>query len=247
MPRLGWKGYVPAVGVERYAYSTIAKTVEIPDVAYGWSAPFRSQGDTPQCGPYSFCEVFYAERIRMGLEPVLLDPQDLSNSYARETGEPFDGVYNRVMLEVAAKYGVLCRKDGKRYFIKAWHQIDLANEDEVFNVLAERRSFLAGFPVYQKAFEDAEDGITTMPQRGDVWLGGHDCSFKGYIRKPKNPIFEKKPILIGENHWDGWGFGPNNPIGFEGDAYGVEGNFLMPLAFLVAYGADAWTITLQEG
>ena len=75
------------------------------------------------------------------------------------------------MMEVAAKYGVL-GEDGKRYYITAWHELDLSNEDEVFNCLAERRSFLAGFPVYQEAFEDAENGITTMPGRGiPGWVG----------------------------------------------------------------------------
>ena len=238
----GWKGYIPAVGTEKHAYRGIAKEVPIPDVAYGWSAPFRSQGDKPFCAFYSFVEVHYAEMIRMGLEPVLLNPLDLAASYKKETGDN-DGAYNRVMMEVAAKYGVL-GEDGKRYYITAWHEINLADENEVFTCLSERRSFLAGFPVYQKAFEDAIGGITTMPQKGDTWLGGHDCSFKGYIRKPKNILFDKKPILIGENHWDGWGFGPDNLLGFEGDAFGVDGNFIMPLEFLVRYGADAWTITI---
>lgn len=240
----GWLGEIKAIGTERHAYAGIAKAVPIPNAAYGWAAPFRDQGQTPQCGPYSFCEVFYAERIRNGLEPVLLDPQDLANSYAKETGEPFDGVYNRLMLAVATKYGVLCKKDGKRYFISGYHQVDLANEDEVFNCLAERRSFLAGFPVYEKAFEDAENGVTTFPQKGDRYLGGHDCSFNGYIRKSKNPIYGKKSILFGQNHWADWGFGPNNSPGWEGDAFAEEGHFMMPLDFLVKYGADAWTISL---
>jgi hypothetical protein len=242
---LGWKGYIPAVGTAKYAYSTIAKVVPIPDVAFGWSAPFRDQEDKPQCGPYSFCEVYYVERIRMGLNPVMLDPQDLADSYAKHTGQPFDGVHNRVMMEVAAKYGVLCKEDGQRYYISAWHELNLSHTAEVVYCLAERRSFLAGFPVYQYAFDEAKNGITTMPVRGDNWLGGHDCSFKGYIMEPKNPIFEGKPILIGQNHWKDWGFGPDNPPGFEGDAFGVDGNFTMPLEFLVKYGADAWTITLK--
>ena len=239
----GWLGHIPAIGTDKHAYSRIAKAVDIPNAAYGWSAPFRSQGETSECGPFSFCEVHYAEMIRNGLEPVLLKPHDLAMSYAKETGQPFDGVYNRVMMEVAAKCGVL-GEDGQRYFISAWHELNLADEDEVFNCLAERRSFLAGFPVYQKAFEDAENGITTMPQKGDTWLGGHDCSFKGYIIRPKNPVYGGEPVLIGENHWDDWGFGSLNSPGFDGDAFGVEGNFMMPLDFLVKYGADAWTLTL---
>lgn len=243
MKNYGWKGYIPAAGTERYAYATIAQTVPIPNIMFGWAAPFRDQGQTPQCGPFSFCEVFYGTMRQNNLDPVLLDPQELADNYAKETGEPFDGVYNRVMMEVAAKYGVL-GEDGKRYYIKAWHQIDLTNEDEVFNCLAEGYTFVAGFPVYQKAFEDAVNGITTLPQKGDTWLGGHDCSFQGYIRKPKNPIFENKPILIGQNHWGGWGFGPDNPPGFEGDAFGSDGHFAMPLEFLTRLGSDAWTITL---
>jgi hypothetical protein len=243
MRNYGWLGHIPAVGTDKYAYKKIAQKTDLPDVAYGWSAPFRSQGDSPQCGPYSFCEVYYAERIRMGLEPVLLDPQDIANSYAKETGMPFDGVHNRVMMEVAAKYGVL-GEDGKRHYISAWHELNLADTTEVLNCLAERRSFLAGFPVYQYAFDESVGGITTMPVRGDNWLGGHDCSFKGFIWRPKNPVYEGKPVLIGENHWDDWGYGPDNPPGWEGDAFGVEGNFMMPLEFLVKYGADAWTITI---
>ena len=243
MRNYGWLGYIPAVGTEKHAYrNTIAKTVPIPDVAYGFSAPFRSQGNKPYCGFYSFCEAHYGEMQRVGLEPVLLDPLDLAESYKKETGSN-DGVYNRVMLEVAAKYGVL-GEDGKRYYIDAWHEVDLSNKDEVFNCLAERRTIIAGFPVYRKAFDEATNGLTTMPERGDVWLGGHDCSFKGYIKKPKMPIYFDEPVVIGENHWDEWGFGPNNPPGWEGDAYGEEGNFLMPLAVLVKYGADAWTISL---
>jgi hypothetical protein len=239
----GWKGEIKAVGTAKYAYETIKQKVPLPDAAYGWSAPFRSQGDTPLCGPYSFCEVHYAEMIRMGLDPVLLDPWDLATNYAEETGQPFDGVHNRVMLEVAAKYGVL-GEDGKRYYIKSWHQLNLSDTAEVLNCLAERRSFLSGFPVYRDAFDEAVDGIITMPQPGDKWMGGHDCSFKGYIWLPKNPVYQGKPILIGQNHWTDWGFGPDNPPGFEGDAFGVDGNFTMPLEFLVKYGADAWTITL---
>jgi hypothetical protein len=243
MRNYGWKGFIPAIGTANYAYDKIKQKVDLPDVAYGWSAPFQNQEGEPLCGPCSFVEVFYAERIRMGLEPVLLDPQDLAKSYAKHTGQPFDGVHNRVMLEVAAKCGVL-GEDGKRHYISAWHELNLADTAEVLNCLAERRSFLAGFPVYQYAFDEAVDGITTMPVRGDNWLGGHDCSFKGFIWRPKNPVYEGKPVLIGENHWSDWGFGPDNPPGFEGDAYGVEGNFMIPLEFLIKYGADAWTITI---
>ena len=86
MRNYGWKGYIPAVGTEKHAYRGIAKEVPIPDVAYGWSAPFRSQGDKPFCAFYSFCEVHYAEMIRTGLEPVLLNPLDLAASYKKETG-----------------------------------------------------------------------------------------------------------------------------------------------------------------
>lgn len=244
MKYYGWKGYIPDLKAEKYAYRNIAKAVPVPDVSYGWSAPFRSQGDAPLCGPYSFCEVYYAECVRLGLNPVLLDPDDLADCYAWETGQPFDGVYNRIMLEVAAKYGVYSKEDGKRYYISAWHQINLADPDEIFNVLAEGKSFLAGFPVYKRAFEDAESGLTTMPDNNDEWLGGHDCSFHGYLKNPQNHLYGGQPVLIGQNHWDNWGFGPDNPPGFEGDAFGTKGNFLMPLEFLQRYGADAWTITI---
>lgn len=228
MKNWGWKGEIKAAGTERHAYSTIARTVPIPRVCYNWSAPQLDQGDTPQCGPYSFVEIYYGAMRQNGLSPLILDPADLARSYEKYTEEPFTGVYNRIMMAVAAQAGVLCRPSGERYKIAAYHQVDVSNLDEVLNCLAEGYNFLAGFSVYRKAFEEATNGIVTMPGKGDEWLGGHDCSFQGYDLNRR--------VIYGQNHWRNWGAMFHTFVG--------NCHFEMPIEYLTRLGSDAWTITL---
>lgn len=210
----GWLGEIKALGTEKYAYSTIAKAVPIPKVYYGWSAPQLDQGQTPQCGPYSFAELYWTTMRQNKLEPKLIKPQELADAYARETGEPFNGVYNNVMMAVALKL----------YGFKAYHSVAMTRE-EILNCLAEGYCFLVGIPVYQN-FEDAENGIVGMPE--GKFLGGHDILIQGYDLN--------KQIVYGQNHWKDWGF--------EGKTYIGNCHFRMPMEYLTRLGSDAWTITL---
>lgn len=214
MSRLGWKGLIPAIGTEKYAYSTIAKTVPIPKVHYGWSAPQLDQGQTPQCGPYSFAELYWTTMQQNNLEPKLIKPQELADAYAKATGEPFDGVYNRLMLEVAKQL----------YGLKGYHTVEMT-VDEITNCLAEGYNFLVGIPVYQN-FDDAVNGIVGMPS--GKFLGGHDILIQGYDLD--------RGIVYGQNHWADWGF--------EGHTFVGNCHFSMPIEYLTRLGSDAWTITL---
>lgn len=218
MRNYGWKGEIKAVGTERHAYRTIAKDVEIPDVVYGWSAPQLDQGATPTCGPHSFVELYYTTMRQNGLEPTLLDPFALVKAYEKYTGEPFSGVYNRIMMDVARGL----------YGFKAYHQVNM-EEGEILNCLAEGYCFLVGIPVYQN-FEDAIDGVVDMPS--GEWLGGHDVLIAGY-----DLVSYGEPVVYGQNSWGAdWGF--------EGHSFVGTCHFRMPLEYLTRLGADAWTITL---
>ena len=217
MKNYGWKGYIPALGVEKYAYRTIATTVPIPNVQYGWSAPQLDQGQTPTCGPHSFVELYYTTMRQNGREPVLLDPFELTKAYADYTGQPFDGVYNRIMMLVAHQL----------YKFRAYHTVAM-DRDEILNCLAEGYNFLVGIPVYEN-FDNATDGIVGMPE--GKWLGGHDVLIQGY-----DLVSYDEPMVYGQNHWKDWGF--------EGRTYLGNCHFRMPLRFLTELGMDAWTITL---
>ena len=152
------------------------------------------------------------------LEPVLHDPFKLADQYAEYTGEPFDGVYNRIMMACAVAYG---------YQIKAYHQVNM-DSDEICNCLAEGYNFLVGIPVYEN-FEAAVDGIVEMPT--GKFLGGHDVLIQGY-----DLVSYYEPMVFGQNHWDGWGS--------DRWAFAFPCHFRMPLKYLTMLGADAWTITL---
>ena len=241
----GWKGYIPDIRAKKYAYSTLAKTVEVPNVKYGWSAPQLDQGNLGSCGPHAYVELFYTSMRQNELEPILLSPLDLYYSYRKHTNEiDFDsGVYNRLMLDIAATIGVCSFDDWptdndkwdtappaglKRYKMKAYHEVDTSNLDEILNCLSEGYNFITGIPVYQ-SFEDAEDGIVPLPQKGDKFLGGHDILIQGFDRYLK--------IFYGQNHWKNWGF--------EGRAYVGSCHFTLPFGYK-DYMADSWTITLTE-
>ena len=217
MRNFGWKGYIPAVGTEKYSYAKIAQTVSIPDVKYGWSAPQLDQGNTPTCGPHSFVELYYTTQMQNSLDPKLLDPFKLAKAYEKYTGEPFSGVYNRVMMAVAKEL----------YDFKAYHQVNM-QKDEILNCLAEGYAFLVGIPVYEN-FEDATDGIISMPS--GKFLGGHDILISGY-----DWITYQEPVVFGQNHWANWGYEAPTMVG---TCY-----FRMPLEYLIKLGQDAWTITL---
>lgn len=230
---------MPALGVEKYAYSTIAKMVEIPFVKYGWSAPQLYQGSYPTCGPTSFVELYYTTMVQNGRDPILLSPHDLAHSYEEYVGEPFDGVYNRLMFLVAAKTGVCSFQDWpttdntygkappagvKRHNFRAYHTVAM-ELNEILNCLAEGYNFLVGIPVYEN-FVEAEDGIITMPK--GKFLGGHDVLIQGYDLN--------REIVFGQNHWDQWGFSGSTFVG--------SCHFSMPIEYLLKLGSDAWTITL---
>lgn len=215
MRSLGWKGEIKAYGAERHAYSTIARTVLIPDVYYGWSAPQLDQGQTPTCGPHSFVELYYTTMRQNGQEPKLLDPFALAKAYEDYTGEhPFSGVYNWIMMQVAKNL----------YGLKGYHQVNM-DKDEILNCLAEGYCFLVGIPVYEN-FDLAIDGNVGMPS--GKFLGGHDILIQGYDLN--------LDIVYGQNHWKDWGF--------EGHTYVGACHFRMPMEYLTRLGSDAWTISL---
>ena len=211
---LGWNGEIK--DIRNYQYSAIAKTVEIPPVKYGWSAPQLDQGDKPFCGFYSFAELYYTTMRQNSLEPVLLDPLELAEAYKKATGSN-DGVYNTIMMGIAKEL----------YKFQAYHQVNMIQE-EICNCLAEGYCFIVGIPVYQN-FMDAENGIVDMPS--GRFLGGHDILIQGYDLKTYSV-----PMAFGQNHWKDWGF--------MGHTFPDPCHFRMPMEYLTKLGADAWTITL---
>ena len=115
-----------------------------------------------------------------------------------------------------------CYKEGLKHLITSYQRI--LTTDEMRTCIADGFPFVFGFTVYE-SFESAKianSGVVHMPKKNERTLGGHAVMAVGYDDHDKR--------FIVRNSW--------------GDAWGQEGYFTIPYAYLADRNLsdDFWTI-----
>ena len=122
--------------------------------------------------------------------------------------------------EFTKKPSLACYQEAKTHRIQSYHRI--LSISDMLACLTEGFPFVFGFALYE-SFEDpktAQTGVVKMPKETERMLGGHAVLAVGFDQKAKR--------IIARNSW--------------GNAWGMDGYFTMPFAYLETLADDFWTI-----
>ncbi len=237
-------GWVPDIPDGRdYLYSAIRPRLRLAaavDLRAGCS-PVEDQGQLGSCtanalaGNLEFLDdhidhtyedvsrlfIYYNERLLQGT-PDSDSGASLRNGIKTlvQTGVCPELSWPYALEQFAVKPPARCYTQAASHRIVSYHRIQTL--PEMLACLSEGFPFVFGFTVYE-SFESpqtARTGIAPMPKKSERALGGHAVMAVGYSQKNKR--------LIARNSW--------------GTAWGQQGYFTMPFAYLETLAADFWTI-----
>jgi len=246
--RYGWHPDLPDGRDLLYqAPRRLAKALPAKADLRPWCSPVEDQGALGSCtanalaGALEFLENKARQAPFADLSRLFIyyNERVLEHSTASDSGAQLrDGVKSLAKLGVckeslwpyaiacfAQKPGPACYKDAAKRVISAYHRI--LGLQQLKACLASGYPVAFGFTVYA-SFESqavAKSGIMPMPRPGEAVLGGHAVLACGYDDKAKR--------LLVRNSW--------------GPAWGMQGYFTMPYAYVQAPGlaSDFWTITAE--
>lgn len=165
--------------------------------------------------------IYYNERVLQGT-------QDYDSGAALrigiktlvKTGTCLERSWPYDIARFTVKPPARCYTQASSHKVISYHRIQTLNE--MLACLSEGYPFVFGFTVYE-SFESpqtARTGVAPMPKKTERALGGHAVMAVGYTQKGKR--------FIVRNSW--------------GRAWGQQGYFTMPFAYLETLAADFWTI-----
>jgi hypothetical protein len=235
-----------------YAYSAVAPRLRmLPMVTDTLASEVKDQDHLGACVFHSIPTAMESLMLILQMSCWFqLSPLQAYYVYRKLYGDIHkdEGAIIRVALAMIAKLGICkedlwpyipanfavapppeCAKDALNHQILKYYALN--SQIDRYTRLATGGGFVCGIPVYEN-FDEATDNKGLVPMPGGKFEGGHAIYVKGYNRYPKSSGDFYADTYKCRNSW--------------GTAWGKDGDFYLPTAYVEKYANSFWAVELIE-